>query len=308
LAFMGAINGSTSDLYTYDFSADKIKQLTSGSSQAVNPIWSPDGKYILHSGGSWIPPFGGAILGYTRLDGVWAVNVTDGTVLNEPKPKSINNHFVTWQDNTHYITYDDDDTCFSKNLHTVDVISKQSSLIMKKSFYYEIASSPDNQSFLLSGAAGCSDSIGEGTFLLLAGQSTPTKLIDKRAYQIDWLPESGVFQAYPEGLFTADGKTHYESPVYDKSFHPAISKKGYQAWEVIENTKGRVELMIPGSDWKTILNGSVNSMIWDPSSGNTLLIMLNDGTVYAASEPDFVPQEMGNIGKNIYQAIWLPSW
>ena len=305
LAFMGAINAPTSDLYTYDTQTGKISQLTNGPSQAVDPNWSPDGQYILHAGGSWVPPFGGAILGYTRLDGVWAVRVSDGEVITEPKPKGLITHFVDWQDNTHYITYDSDDQCFSKNLRTVDVVTGKTKPLMDLSFYYQIARSPENQAFLFAGAAGCPDSVGDGTFLLLPGQSTPTKLIDKRAYEVDWLPESGVFQAYPEGLFSSDGKTHYDPPVYDKSFQPAISKQGYQAWEVIENTKGRVELKIPGSDWKNILDGSVKEMIWDPARGDTLLIALADGTLFAASAPDFTPRQMGNLG-GVNQAIWLP--
>jgi Tol biopolymer transport system component len=50
LAFMGGMNGPTSDLYVYDTESGEITQLTSGLSQGVFPNWSPDGKYILHYG------------------------------------------------------------------------------------------------------------------------------------------------------------------------------------------------------------------------------------------------------------------
>ena len=59
-------------------------------------------------------------------------------------------------------------------------------------------------------------------------------------------------------------------------------KMGYQAWEVIENQQGRVEVKVPDSDWHTIMNGLVDELIWDPIAGDTLLITLQDGSLYAA--------------------------
>ncbi len=305
LAFMGAINGPTSDLYLYDISTGKITQLTDGPSQAILPSWSPDGQYILHYGVSWVPPFGGAIIGYTQMDGVWAVHAADGKVLNEPKPKGLHDNFVGWQDNTHYLTYDSDDQCFSQNLHTVDVTTGKTTPVMDLSFYYGIAQSPENHALLFAGAAGCSNSPGEGTFLLLRGQTSPVKLLDKKTYEVSWLPESNVFDAYPEALFSSDGKTRYGPPVYDASYHPAISKQGYQAWEVIQNQKGRVEVKTSNTDWATVMNTSVNQLIWDPVNGNTLFIASHDGSLSAASYPDFTPRLLGKTG-SINQAIWLP--
>jgi hypothetical protein len=174
------------------------------------------------------------------------------------------------------------------------------------SFDFYIARSPENGALLFSAYTDCAKSPGEGIFLLLPGQTTPAKLHDKRAWGMEWMPESKVFFAYPEGLFSADGNTRYDPPVYDKSFHPAVSQKGYQAWVVIENRQDRVEVKVPEADWKAILEeGTIDQMIWDPVSGETLLIVLREGPVYAASYPDFKPRLMGNM-QGINQAIWLP--
>ncbi|HET9588826.1 MAG TPA: hypothetical protein VFO91_08560 [Anaerolineales bacterium] len=305
LAFMGAMDGPTSDLYLYDTQTSEITQLTDGPAQGAFPNWSPDGKYILHYGVSWRGPFGGAIIGHDHLDGVWAVRVADGEVITLPTPKSISFNFVGWQDEGHYITYDSDETCYSQNLRSVDVVTGRARPIMDLSFYSQIARSPETETFLFAGAVGCSNSPGDGVFLLLPGQTTPTKLLDKKAYEVRWLPESRVFQAYPEALFSPDGRIRYNPPVYDKSFEPAVSQKGYEAWEVIENQKGRVEVRVPGADWQTILDGSVEELIWDPATGETLLIVLRDGSLYAASHPDFAPRQVGNVD-GVRQMIWLP--
>lgn len=305
LAFIGAIDGPTADLYTYDTQTKTITQLTSGSSQAILPTWSPDGQYILNYSVSWVPPFGGAIGRANQLDGVWAVHISDGKIIALPKPKGILPHFVGWQDDSHYITYDSDEACDSTNLRSVDVASGEATSLMDFSFYSFITRSPENGALLFSGAPGCPNSVGEGTFLLLPGQINPIKLLDKRAWEIDWMPESKLFFAYPEALISSDGNTRYDPPVYDKSFHAAVSVDGYQAWEVIENYQGRVMVKIPGGEWQTILNKSVRLLIWDPMDGRTLLIGLGDGSLYAATYPEFTPRLMGNLG-SFDQAFWLP--
>jgi dipeptidyl aminopeptidase/acylaminoacyl peptidase len=306
LAFTGAINGATSDLYLYDTQSGEFTQLTDGPSQAIAPSWSPDGEYILHYGVSWVPPFGGAIVGYNRLDGAWAVRASDGEVINQPKPKGYHGNFVGWQDDSHYMIFDSDETCYSVNLRNVDVDDGNTTPVMEYSFYYKMAQSPENMALLFSGDADCESSPGEGVFLFPAGQSDLIQLTNKKAYEIYWLPESGLFQAYPEALFSSDGSTRYDPPVYDKSYHPAISRKGYQAWEVIENQKGRVEVKVPGGDWRAIMNGSVAELIWDPINGETLIIALNDGLLYSAAAPDFNPVQMGNLGGRTNQALWIP--
>jgi hypothetical protein len=217
LAFTGAINGPTSELYLYDTQTGETKQLTSGPSQSISPSWSPDGQYILNFGISFVPPWPGNVpIGPNQLDGVWAVRVSDGKLISLPKPKGTYPHFVAWQDNSHYITYDEDTECDSTNLRSVDVVSGETRSIMDYSFYGYIARSPENGALLFSSKAGCASSLGEGTFLLVPGQTTPTKLLDKETIMINWLPESMVFSeglSYPEALFSSDGNTRYDPPV-----------------------------------------------------------------------------------------------
>lgn len=304
LAFMGALNGPTSDLYVYNTETEEITQLTDGQSQGVFPTWSPDGKHILHYGVSWRGPFGGAIVGHDHLDGVWAVRVEDGKVITMPTPKSVAIPFLGWQDEEHYITYDGGDDC-AGNLRSVDVSSGKTIPIMDSDFYYYIARSDENGAILFSESPDCAESLGEGTFLLPPGETTPIKLADKRAWTVRWLPESQVFFAYPEALFSADGNTRYDPPVYDNSFKAAVSQQGYQAWEVIESPPGRVDVKVPGEDWQKILEGTVEALIWDPISGETLLIAMREGSLYAASYPDFIPYKMGEMD-GVNQMIWLP--
>lgn len=307
LAFIGAQGGPTADLYTYDLATKEVKQLTDGPSQALYPNWSPDGKYIVHFGGSWVPPFGGAIAGYNQTDGAWAIRVADGKIITLPKPRGSHHTFLGWQDDSHYLIYDVDEACHSKNIHTVDIETLQTSSVFEPCFYFRAVRSPANGAILLSAEAGCAGcALAEGTYLLLPSEIGPHKLLEKKAYELTWLPESGVFEAYPEALLSADGTIRYDPPVYDHSYHPAVSKKGFAAWEVIENQQGRVVVQVPGEGFRPILDGLVTTLIWDPLAGDTLLMAMEDGSLYAAAAPDFVPHKMGNTGSRVDQAIWTP--
>ncbi|HQP09446.1 MAG TPA: hypothetical protein PLY85_10540 [Anaerolineaceae bacterium] len=306
LAFVGAINGSSSDLYVYDTQTEEITQLTDGPSQAIIPIWSPDGRYIYHFGVSWVPPFGGALVGYTRMDGAFAVCLSDGEIIDQPKPKNTHFAFVDWQDTTHYIMYDADDACNSINLRSVDVETAKATPLMQYSFYFGAALSPENGALLFSGDSACTTSLGDGLYLLGKGDIEPIKLSDKKAYEVSWLPESKVFWAYPEGLYSLDGSTRYDPPVNDASFQPAVSMNGFEAWSVIENRVSRVEVKEPGKDWVTVASGfHVDALIWNPTDGKNLLIASEDGTLYGVSYPDFELTTLGEMNGYISQAIWL---
>lgn len=307
LALIGAQDGTTADLYSYDTQSGKIEQLTSGASQAVFPTWSPDGQYVLHFGGSWVPPFGGAILGYNRTDGSWAVRIADGKIITQPTPKGDHRNFIGWQDDSHYLMSDRDESCTTRDLHSIDVATGKSTPVLDGCLYTSPAMSPTNGALMLSSSSGCEGcSLGDGLFVLPAGQSTPRRVASTSAVSLEWLPESHVFDAYPMALYSADASQRFDPPTPDSSFDPAVSKLGYQAWRVIEDRKGRVEVKVPDGDFRAILQVDTDALVWDPLAGTTLLIATRDGKLYAASAPDFDPRQVGDFGGRISSVAWTP--
>jgi hypothetical protein len=60
LAFVAALDGPSSDLYVLDSFEETIRRLTTGENQAATPIWTQDGRWIIHqevetfgSGAGW---------------------------------------------------------------------------------------------------------------------------------------------------------------------------------------------------------------------------------------------------------------
>lgn len=72
LAFVGAIDGPSSDLYLFDTLTLTVKRLSSGPNQAISPFWSLDGKWIVHN--ELVSAIGG------QIKAVWAAKA-DGSEL-----------------------------------------------------------------------------------------------------------------------------------------------------------------------------------------------------------------------------------
>ncbi|MGD0173974.1 MAG: hypothetical protein ABSC61_06020 [Anaerolineales bacterium] len=306
LAFLGAVPGPSADLFTYDFTAGRTRQLVQDPAQTIDPVWSPDGKYLLQVGISWVPPYGATYVGFHPMDGLWAVRISDGVEIPQPAPKGTFHNLLGWSDDAHYLMYDSDEKCNARNLRSVDVATGLETPILDFCFYTQPAWSPENGAVIFSIDSGCSCSFEEGTYLILPDSLAPRKISDKKAYVLTWLPESGLFQAYPEALFSPDGSTRYEPPLAGFSYQPAVSKSGNQAWDVIENRIHRVKVKFPDGTWHAILEGNVGAMVWNPLESNTLLIALENGSLYAASAPDFAPREMGSMNAVIRRAAWVP--
>ena len=302
IAYAGAEDGPTSDIYVVDTTNGEVRRLTSGPSQAILPSWSPDGQYVYHLGVSLVPPFGGAIVGYNRMDGSWAARSSDGEVISQPTLVHPSG-FVGWSDATHYLMLD-----FAGDLSQVDVETGEARAVLVG--FCPIADavrSGNGRAVLLSVPPETKCSSGVGIYHWNPdGTSDPVLLDPERSWGLTWLESSGVFDVYPTALFSPDGAIRREPPVRDSSYHPAVSKIGYEAWEVIQDTLGRVVVRVPGGDWREILQADVAQLVWDPTSGETLLIAGRDGTLYAASAPDFTPRVTGDLGGSVDQAIWVP--
>ncbi|MCJ7566928.1 MAG: hypothetical protein MUO58_05260 [Anaerolineales bacterium] len=119
LAFVGMIDGPSTDLYLYDVASGEILRLSDGPSHAIRPSWSPDGDILLHAG---VQSFGNGA-GY-NMAGVWAVDLSDFSICSiDAEALRGNFLFRGWLDNTTFILASWDAWCGLSNLRAVDVES-----------------------------------------------------------------------------------------------------------------------------------------------------------------------------------------
>jgi len=81
LAFGGAQNGPSIDVYSYEVATGEIRRLTSGPDHATNLAWSSDSHFIVHTTASYFDAEGGP-----DTHGVWAVRPDGSQIIQLEDP------------------------------------------------------------------------------------------------------------------------------------------------------------------------------------------------------------------------------
>ncbi len=300
LAFVGGMEGPTADIYTLNTETGVIAQLTEGPSQAIQPTWSPDGKYILHFGVSWVPPFGGAIVGHNRMDDAWLVDAEDGAIFRLPKPVTLWPNFIGWRDSTHYLACEED------SLKRIRIPDGDTETLFACCCAKDIVFSPEHGSVLLNMAPGCNDALDEGLYLLPADAAQPVRIYDSPGWEMHWLPESDFFYSFEGLVLSADGSQAYAAREPTHSFDPAVSPLGYVAWVVYKDYQSSIHLMDPQGNWEKILEMDIRTYLWDPITGEQLIIVLENGTLIRAAMPDFEAEFIDRFDGSVSEAMVFP--
>jgi hypothetical protein len=194
LAFMGVIEGSTSDLYTYSLDTGDIARLTDGPSQAISPTWSPDGRFIVHSGVETL----GTGAGYL-MSGIWAARADDTNVQDlYPIPQGSGNEFVVgWVSPDRFLVYTWSVICGPKSLRIYD-LSAGSEDKLWNGFFSNVALDPNRGNVLLTideMTANCNEGGVQGIFLFQTGKMAAFEVLEFGVYKMSWVPEIDRFLA-----------------------------------------------------------------------------------------------------------------
>ncbi len=294
LAFMGAMNGPSSDLYVYAMDTGEITQLTDGPSQGIRPMWSPDGAYIVHAG---VSSFGTGA-GYS-VQGVWAAESDGSNVLDlYPIPDDSGDEvFLGWVSPSHFLVYTWNVVCGHKNLRTYDLSSGQTQMLWEN-FFSNVVLSPATGHVLVSvdeWTVDCNPGGSEGLFLLNPGEAIPLKVLDVGNVWMDWYTSAGVFLVKDESRMFAiwpEGEVRrlVDAPGADL---PIVSPDG-RLWAFSESTQGGS----PGL-WLGEFGGETERIFpqrcWDAtwSPGGAGFFFFSQEGLYFAPAPSFEPVLIG---------------
>ena len=196
LAFMGAFEGPSSDLYVYSLEDERITRLTDGPSEGIRPIWSPDGRYILHFGVNTL----GTGAGYS-MAGVWAARAdnTGVNTLYDPDESS-DEIFVGWVENGTFAVYTMS-VGFdgAMNLRTVNIETGTENVLWE-GFLTDIVLVPNsgNLLVLVDEFAARKNPDAEVGLYFIGPDNLPWRILEDKPNHAAWSPEASLFFAYTE--------------------------------------------------------------------------------------------------------------
>ena len=285
LAFMGLIDGPTSDLYRYSLESRELLQLTTGRTQGYQPVWSPDGKYILHTGADGF----GTGAGF-ETKGIWTAQADKDNVktLYAPTPDAAEN-IVGWVNDETFVVYSWSQPCGCNNLRTYNVESKQSTILWSESFT-DIALDPSSSTIvLISDDGSCAPVGGAGTYFISVFGGDPQRVSMKTGPVVVWSPagESFIVSGGSSEEWVLGVNTFGQIMEIDRPpggfYLPVLSpRSNYLFWLGQSPHIGSLDNSIPNSAY---FNESIHKAVWTPE-GQAIIFIAESG-LYIAHQPDF---------------------
>ncbi len=291
VAFIAAIDGPSSDVYSYDRDTKQINRLTDGPNQAANLFWSPDSKWIVHeevesfgTGAGW------------NVKAVWAA-APDGNNTRKlyDATSSGGEVFVNWLSPEKFLVYSWTVMGWH-NVRAVDLNTGKAQLIGPKFDVQTLAYDPKTQTqlYFVDDFAAQQNGLSGGLYFAAAGQAKLMASGDW--YETRWLPHAqlffakgkdGVISVTPEGVVKKyGGEEALPIDAPDGAWLLAWGDGNY-------TSPIGLRLYTPDGEVKrTITSDAVAFATWSPDA--TSVFYQSGGQLYFVEIPNGEPQLIGD--------------
>lgn len=303
LAFVAAIEDSSTDLYFINAADLSISRLSDEDSNAAYIHWSPDGRFIEFV---TVNNFGtGAGM---NMDAIWVYDRSQGYAKLLEQSTSAGEEFISWINNESFYIHSWSAMCSSHNLRIINAVTGEQDVILESCFS-GVAYDPIGKmgivavSDMFIDACQCGDVDEFGTYsfgesLGMGDASIKIKKFEYiNAYNVELLDPGNLFTIYTdEGLSHLFDETGFPISIPDgvAGLKPFPSPSGnYWAWYpyfgdntglwVTDNQMNVFELSATAS----------GNVIWN-QDGDTVYFF-EDNRIFNAQAPDFSPTLLTEI-------------
>ena len=307
LAFMGVLDGPSSDLYLVSPKSNEITRLTDGPTQVIRPVWSPDGRYIVHVAVGGL----GTGAGYS-VKGVWAAAADGSGTKLLYEPDSGDEIVDGWLDDSRFVVHSWRVRCGEEDLRAVDVTTGEQQVLWKNAFS-QVAVGRNSSSVLVGiNTSSCDTDQGTGLLVIPDGGSS-FHVLEDDIVAMTWSPDAKLFFVLTEFGMVAispSGETiDIDTPIavgsdYDfPEVEPATHKLAWSSEEGVWISEITSGLDNPP---RQIISGSAPFARWGPNT-DTLFFSI-DGDLYQAHGPQWEPVLISeSLGARDSVVVGLPQ-
>ena len=304
LAFIAALDGPSSDVYSYDRETGQINRLTDGPNQAARLFWSPDNQWIIHEE---IESFGTGA-GY-NVKAVWAAAPDNsGNRKLYDVDYSGDEVFVDWVSPESFLVYSWS-AIGLQNARQFNLTTGEAQRLGPEFPVQAYAVDPKSltQLYVIDDYTAQQNGLTGGLYLDTPA-APPQRVATGNWYNVQWRPHAGLFFAQgAEGVVSVSRDGAAQPYAAESVALPIDSPDG--AWLLAwgdGNYSGPIGLRLYSADGelkRTIASDSVTYATWSPASDG--VFYLSEGNLYYVAisngEPQLVAEnlataEAGSLG------------
>ncbi len=303
LAFVGAQDGPSADIYLYSLDTQKVIRLSDGPSQAYNPSWSPDGKYVVQFG---VSSFGTGA-GFSMV-GAWASPANNSAAIELYKPSSSGEVSLGWANANTFLVYSFNPVCGLYNLRAVNIAPLKVTVLFSGCFNHAAFDRASGTIYLgvTQGQAdlcSCGKKVNRGLYQLkLDGTLTPLNSTDIST--VAWLPGAAAIWGKGDAAGVAYGQGKAIAlPANLPDVEPQVAAGGKAwAWPSGNAAKPGLWMGLPQTGVAQTFEGAISAAAWNPTG--TALLFISKDKLYAAPAPANKPQMLLTVPAAT-ELIWV---
>lgn len=305
LAFIGAMDGPSADVYLYDLNTSSITRVSTDPAQDYWPSWSPDGKALLFFGADGF----GSGAGYV-MNGVWSADGDGSNVELLYHPTSSGEEMLGWRDNETAVLESWDPANGLSHLRLYNITTKKSASLQAGPVSGAVADagnvvpSTDPGAVLFSQATGLT--------LLASNQTQPTQLSGSQVDSVRWIRDSSMFEVeFQDGslaTFQSDGSHRQDAPAALSSAGLGFTNVAMYgliwAWTANSGNISGVWITGPGLDIPQIFNGPAVTPLWDPHNN---LTFFSESSLYRVTFDSYYTDlgPVASVSGDVVDASWV---